>query len=105
MSNITVHNEMTIRQNASISGRIDICDKNGIEVIAGKVDKSVSTDCRTTVDGAGGIASFVWYDSMGNIAGTGKSITITPQKSSVYTVTVIDVNGNSVSDNVNIKVE
>jgi hypothetical protein len=105
MSNITVLEEMYLNKNASVSGRIDICDKNGIEVFAGKTDKSVSTDCRTTTDGSGGIASFVWYDAMGNIAGTGKSITVTPQISSTYTVTVIDVNGNSVSDDINIKVE
>jgi PKD repeat protein len=105
MSNITIQEEMHINKNASVSGRIDICDKNGIELVAGKVDKSVSTDCRTSADGTGGVASFVWYDSMGNIAGTGKSITIIPQESSAYTVTVIDVNGNSVSDHVNIKVE
>lgn len=105
MSSITVQEDLYFNKSASIGGRIDICDKNGIEAIAGKMDKSVSTDCRTVVDGTGGVASFVWYDSMGKIVGTGKSLTITPITTSSYTVTIIDVNGNSVSDKINIKVE
>ncbi len=105
MSSITIQEELYINKSAYIGGRIDICDKNGIEVNVGKMDKNVSTDCRTFIDGIGGVASFVWYDSMGKIVGTGKSVTITPLVTSTYTVTVIDVNGNSVSDKVNIKVE
>jgi hypothetical protein len=101
-SSISVSENTTINGGAMINGLLDICDKNGIEVNSGVLAKTVTTDCRCITDGYGGTATFVWTDSLGKIVGTGKQISVTPASTSVYTVTVTDVNGNKISDQITV---
>jgi hypothetical protein len=101
-SSITVSENTTISSVAKVGGRLDICDMNGIEINAGLLDKTVTTDCRNVPDESGGTATFIWTDSKGNVIGTGKHVSVTPASTSVYTVTAIDVNGNRTSDQITV---
>jgi hypothetical protein len=101
-ASISVSENTNINGSATISGLLDICDKNGIEVNSGVLAKTVTTDCRCVTDGSGGTATFVWTDSTGKVVGTGKQVSVTPSSTSVYTVTATDVNGNRISDQITV---
>lgn len=103
-ASLSVDQNTVINSNAVISGLLDLCDRNGIEVKNGKISNTVVTDCRCTHDGESAIA-IIWSDTNnGNIVGFGKQITVNPNKTTVYTVEVIDVDGNRSSDQIQITV-
>ena len=104
-SSIQISENTFISSDAKISGHIDICDAGGIEIQSGIIANTVTTDCRSTPDGHGGRASFVWSDNQGKIVGTGKQLTITPNETSVYTITVTDTDGRKTSDQVTVTVK
>ncbi len=102
-ASLLVNMNTIINSNAVITGLIDICDKNGIEIKNGRISNTVVTDCRCSRDGEGAI-SIIWSDTNGNIAGYGKQVTVKPDRSTVYKVEVIDANGNRSSDQITITV-
>lgn len=104
-ASITVELNTFISGEAVLAGLLDICDKNGIELNSGSLANTVTTDCRCIPDNHGGTASFVWTDPYGNIVGFGKQISVKPTATTVYTVSILDVNGNSASDHVAVIVE
>ena len=101
-SSISVRENTTISSVAKVSGLLDICDINGIEINAGTLEKTVTTDCRNVSDESGGTATFIWTDSKCNVIGTGKEVSVTPASTAVYTITAIDVNGNRTSDQITV---
>lgn len=103
-SSIHIREKSVFYGSARAEGLIDICDASGIDTLWGIFDSSVTTDCRSEADGSGGVATFIWTDSFGTMVGTGKRLTVAPESTSTYTVTVTDVNGTNKSDSATITV-
>jgi hypothetical protein len=93
---VKVNNTSVINGGASITGKIDYCDPNGIETKGIIFPSSVTTNCScaTTTPGVGAPITYKWTPSTGlnnpNIANP----IANPSLTTTYTVTATNANGN-----------
>jgi hypothetical protein len=52
-SSISITNQTTLNSSASLSGKIDICDLNGIELKSGSIASTVTDNCSCTINMSG----------------------------------------------------